>query len=90
MMDHILAWAQPVVTVVSLTFGGGILYSDIQELKKDSLRAEELDRQVQVMEVKMDNAAVDRARMVHALESVTDVVDRLNTSVIKLESKLGQ
>ena len=87
-MQEALQWAQPVVTVISLTFGGGILYGDVQELKQTVEKGLVLDKQVQVMEVKLSNAESDQRKTVEALVKVADAVNKLNTSVAKLESKL--
>lgn len=87
-MDRYLSWAQPIVTAASLIFGGGVLYGDVRELKQDVVRSGELDKQVQVMEVKIQTAEKAQQQTVEALEKVVLVVDRLNTSVAKLEAKL--
>jgi hypothetical protein len=88
MMQKALQWTQPLVTVVSLTFGIGILYGDVQEMKVAVDRGVIVDRQVQIIEVRLDEAARMRAQTLVALARVTDVVDRLNTSVTKLETRL--
>jgi hypothetical protein len=87
-MQTALQWAQPLVTVVSLTFGGGILYGDVQDLKRTVSRGEGLDKQVQVMEVKLSNAESDQRKTVEALVKVADAVNQLNKTVVKLETKL--
>jgi hypothetical protein len=90
MMQTALQWAQPLVTVVSLTFGGGVLYGDIQDLKQSALVGGQLDRQVQVMEVKLAAAEDSQEKTVQALERVAVVVDKLNSVVIRLETKMEE
>lgn len=88
MMQTALQWAQPVVTVVSLTFGGGILYGDVQDLKMSVEKGEGLDKQVQVMEVKLKSAEDAQVKTVDALEKLVESVNHLNRAVVKLETKL--
>lgn len=88
MMQTALQWAQPVVTVVSLTFGGGILYGDVQDLKMSVEKGEGLDKQVQVMEVKLQRAEETQDKTVYALEKLVESVNQLNRIVVKLETKL--
>jgi len=87
-MDNVLTWAQPVITVVSLTFGGGILYGDVQDVKDAVERSAGLAGQVQVIEVKLTQAEQSQRKTVEALEKVVDAVNKLNTSVGKLEARL--
>lgn len=87
-MQTALQWAQPVVTVVSLTFGGGILYGDVQDLKMSVEKGEGLDKQVQVMEVKLKSAEDAQVKTVDALEKLVESVNHLNRAVVKLETKL--
>lgn len=88
MMQTALQWAQPVVTVVSLTFGGGILYGDVQDLKMSVEKGEKLDGQVQVMEVKLQRAEDAQVKTVNALEKLVESVNHLNRAVVRLETKL--
>lgn len=87
-MQQIIQWAQPVVTVVSLAFGGGILYGDVQELKSAVTEGADLNKQVQVMEVKLTKAEETQRKTVETLEKVIDAVNKLNNTVVKLETKL--
>ena len=87
-MQALLQWAQPVVTVVSLAFGGGILYGDVQDVKREIDSAKPLREQVQVMETKLEMAEDTQKQTAIALEKVVDAVTKLNTAVAKLEAKL--
>lgn len=87
-MQALLQWAQPVVTVVSLAFGGGILYGDVQDVKREIDSAKPLKEQVKVMETKLEMAEDTQKQTAIALEKVVDAVTKLNTAVAKLEAKL--
>lgn len=88
MMDKAVQWAQPVITVVSLTFGGGILYGDVQDMKVAVDRGAMVDKQVQVMEVKLSNAEESQRKTVDAIDKLVETVNHLNKSVVRLETKL--
>jgi hypothetical protein len=88
MMDKAVQWAQPVITVVSLTFGGGILYGDVQDMKVAVGRGTMVDQQVQVMEVKLSNAEESQRKTVDAIGRLVESVNHLNKSVVRLETKL--
>lgn len=88
MMQTALQWAQPVITVVSLTFGGGILYGDVQDLKLSVARGERLGNQVEIMEVKLQRAEDAQSKTVFALEKLVESVNHLNRAVVKLETRL--
>ena len=87
-MQAILQWAQPVVTVVSLAFGGGVLYGDVQDVKREVDSNKPLREQVQVMETKLEMTELNQRRTTDALEKVVDAVNKLNITVSKLETKL--
>lgn len=87
-MQSLLQWSQPVVTVVSLIFGGGILYGDVQDMKREVDSAKPLREQVQVMETKLEMAELTQRKTADALEKVVDAVNKLNITVSKLETKL--
>lgn len=88
MIDKAVQWSQPVITVVSLVFGIGILYGDVQDMKLAVDRGVTVDQQVQVMEVKLSNAEEAQKKTVDALDRVVQAVTQLNTNVAKLEAKL--
>lgn len=88
MMNALLQWSQPLITVISLTFGVGILYGDVQDVKLAVEKGEQLGSKVQVMEVKLGAAEDAQRRTVDALDKVADAVNKLNTTVTKLETRL--
>lgn len=88
MMDKAVQWSQPVITVVSLVFGIGILYGDVQDMKIAVDQGVRVGQQVQVMEVKLSNAEEAQRKTVDALDKVVHAITKLNTSVAKLEAKL--
>ncbi len=87
-MQDIAQWAQPVVTVVSLAFGGGVLYGDVQEVKKAVEDNDKLEKQVVVMEQRLATAEEAQRATVIVLSKMTDTLNKLNNTVIKLEAKL--
>lgn len=87
-MSSLLQWSQPLITVISLTFGVGILYGDVQDVKLAVEKGEQLGSKVGVMEVKLEAAENDQRKTVAALEKVADAVNKLNTTVTKLETRL--
>lgn len=88
MIDKAVQWSQPVITVVSLVFGVGILYGDVQDMKIAVDQGVRVGQQVQVMEVKLSNAEEAQRKTVDALDKVVHAITQLNTSVAKLEAKL--
>lgn len=89
-MDRFLNWAQPVITIVSLTFGGGVLYGDVQELKQNALKGEVLEEQVNTLETQLRVAEETQRQTIKTLDKVADAVMKLNTSVAKLEAQLDR
>lgn len=87
-MSSLLQWSQPLITVISLTFGVGILYGDVQDVKRAVERGEHLSSNVRVMEVKLESAEISQRETVAALEKVAEAVNKLNTTVTKLETRL--
>lgn len=87
-MNTFLQWSQPLITVISLTFGVGILYGDVQDVKLAVEKGEQLGSKVGVMEVKLEAAENAQRKTVDALEKVADAVNKLNTTVTKLETRL--
>lgn len=87
-MDRFLNWAQPVITIVSLTFGGGVLYGDVQELKQNAQKGEVLEEQVYTLKTQLRVAEETQRQTIKTLDKVADAVMRLNTSVAKLEAQL--
>lgn len=86
--SKLLQWSQPVITVVSLVFGVGILYGDVQEMKREVDSNKPLREQVQVMETRLEMQDQISQKQTVALEKVVDQLTKLNTSVAKLEAKL--
>ena len=89
-MSALLQWAQPVITVVSLAFGGGILYGDVQDVKRDLDNSKGLKEQVLVMEANLSATEETQRRTAFALEKVVDAVNKLNVTVSKLETRLDR
>lgn len=87
-MNGFLNWAQPVITVVSLTFGGGVLYGDVQELKLNAEKGEVLQEHVNTLETQLRVAEETQRQTIKTLDKVADAVGRLNTSVARLEARL--
>lgn len=83
-----LKWVQPVITVASLVFGGGILYGDVQGVKREIDENKGLKQQVQVMETKLEMAEETQKRTADTLDKVADAVNKLNVTVGRLETKL--
>lgn len=88
LVDKMLQWVQPIITVVSLTFGCGILYADVQDIKKEVVEAKLDKNKIQHMEVRLAVSEDAQKRTVDVLEKVVLSVDKLNVTVAKLETKL--
>lgn len=86
--DRITNWSTTIVTVGSLVFGGGILYADVQDIKRDVSKSEGLVVQTQVLETKLANAEKTQEMTIKVLERLSDNVEKLSTSVAKLEGQL--
>lgn len=89
-MSAFLQWAQPVVTVVSLAFCGGILYGDVQDVKRELDDGKGLKQQVAVLEANLSATEETQRRTAVALEKVVDAVNKLNVTVSKLETRLDR
>lgn len=83
-------WSTTIVTVGSLVFGGGILYADVQDIKRDVSRSEGLVVQTQVLETKLANAEKTQEITIKVLEKLSDNVDKLSRSVARLEGQLDK
>lgn len=86
--DHISEWATTIVTVGSLVFGGGILYADVQDIKNDVSQSEGLAVQTRILEVKLENSERTQEATIRVLEKLSDNVEKLSTSVARLEGQL--
>ena len=83
-------WSTTIVTVGSLVFGGGILYADVQDIKRDVSKSEGLVVQTQVLETKLANAEKTQEITIKVLEKLSDNVDKLSRSVARLEGQLDK
>ncbi|MNQ48939.1 hypothetical protein D3C85_628270 [compost metagenome] len=88
--SKLVEWASTGVTVGSLVFGGGVLYADVQDIKRDISKGEGLAVQTQVLETKLTNAEKVQEKTILVLEKLSDNVDKLSQNVARLEGQLSK
>lgn len=89
MMGGLTNWVTTIVTAGSLVFGGGILYADVQDIKRSVSESEGLAIQTKLLEVKLQNAEKAQEKTLEVLEKLSSNVAKLGRSVAKLEGRLG-
>ena len=88
--SKLVEWASTGVTVGSLVFGGGVLYADVQDIKRDVSKSEGLAVQTQVLEAKLNNAEKVQEKTILVLEKLSDNVEQLGVNVARLEGQLNK
>ncbi|MNZ57948.1 hypothetical protein D3C78_759440 [compost metagenome] len=88
--SKLVEWASTGVTVGSLVFGGGVLYADVQDIKRDVSKSEGLAVQTQVLETKLNNAEKVQEKTILVLEKLSDNVEQLGVNVARLEGRLNR
>jgi len=83
-------WVSTGVTVGSLVFGGGVLYADVQDIKRDVSKTEGLAVQTQMLETKLSAAEKTQEKTILVLEKLSDNVDKLSRNVARLEGQLDK
>lgn len=88
--SKISSWVATLSTVTALVFGGGVLYADVQDIKRDVSKSEGLVVQTQVLETKLNNAEKTQEATIKVLEKLSNNVEKLSTSVARLEGQLDK
>lgn len=88
--SNITSWITTGTTVGSLVFGGGILYGDVSDIKRDVAKTEGLVVQTQVLDAKLANAEKVQEKTIKVLEKLSDNVDKLSQNVARLEGQLDK
>jgi hypothetical protein len=73
-----------------LVFGVGMLYGDVQDIKRDVSQTKDLSVQTKVLETKLANQEKVQDATLSVLRDLTNTVDRLSTSVTKLEVQISK
>jgi hypothetical protein len=88
------SWVQVMFTVGGLVFGGGILYADVQDIKKGQERTEvvlsqysQTVGQVGVLETRIALADKTNERIMAALEKLSGAVEVLGVSVARIDER---
>lgn len=88
------SWVQVLFTVGGLVFGGGVLYADVQDIKKGQERTEvvlsqysQTVGQVSGLEIKLALADKTNERIMTALEKLSGAVDVLSVSVARIDER---
>lgn len=88
------SWVQVMFTVGGLVFGGGVLYADVQDIKKGQERTEEVLSQyattvgqVSSLEVKLALADKTNEKIMTALEKMSGAVEVLSVSVARIDER---
>jgi hypothetical protein len=69
-------------------FGVGMLYGDVQDIKRDVSQTKDLSVQTKVLETKLENQKQMQDATLQVLGKLTDTVDRLSNSVSRLEVQI--
>lgn len=88
--SKVSGWTQTLVAVGSLVFGVGMLYGDVQDIKRDVSQTKDLSVQTKVLETKLENQKETQEATLQVLGKLTDTVDRLSISVSKLEGQINK
>ena len=88
--SKISGWTQTLVAVGSLVFGVGMLYGDVQDIKRDVSQTKDLSVQTKVLETKLANQEKVQDATLSVLKDLTSTVDRLSNSVTKLEVQISK
>lgn len=86
--SKVSGWTQTLVAVGSLVFGVGMLYGDVQDIKRDVSQTKDLSIQTKVLETKLENQKETQDATLQVLGKLTDTVDRLSNSVSRLEVQI--
>lgn len=86
--SRVSGWTQTFVAVGSLVFGVGMLYGDVQDIKRDVSQTKDLSVQTKVLETKLENQKATQDATLQVLGKLTDTVDRLSNSVSRLEVQI--
>lgn len=88
--SKVSGWTQTLVAVGSLVFGVGMLYGDVQDIKRDVSQTKDLSVQTKVLETKLANQEKVQDATLIVLGKLTDTVDRLSNSVTRLEVQMNK
>lgn len=88
--SRISGWTQTLVAVGSLVFGVGMLYGDVQDIKRDVSQTKDLSVQTKVLETKLANQEKVQDATLSVLKDLTSTVDRLSNSVSRLEVQISK
>lgn len=81
---------QTFIAVGGLVFAVGTLYGDVQDIKRDVSQTKGLAVQAQVLETKLANQKETQDATIKVMEKLTDTVERLSTSVTRLEVQINK
>lgn len=88
--SKVSGWTQTLVAVGSLIFGVGMLYGDVQDIKRDVSLTKGLSVQTQVLETKLANQKETQDATLSVLKDLTNTVGTLSTAVTRLEAQINK
>lgn len=88
--SRVSGWTQTLVAVGSLVFGVGMLYGDVQDIKRDVSQTKDLSVQTKVLETKLANQEKVQDATLSVLKELTNTVGRLSESVTRLETQMNK
>lgn len=88
--SKVSGWTQTLVAVGSLVFGVGMLYGDVQDIKRDVSQTKDLSVQTKVLETKLANQEKVQDATLSVLKELTNTVGRLSESVTRLETQMNK
>lgn len=87
LMEAVPAWAQAVVTAGSLVFGGGILYGDVQDIKKGLNKSEAAVVQIHSLSAELTEAKKSNEKVISSVDKLSEAVATLSINVARLEER---
>lgn len=88
--SKVSGWTQTLVAVGSLVFGVGMLYGDVQDIKRDVSQTKDLSVQTKVLETKLEGQQRAQDATLTVLKELTSNVSRLSESVTRLETQMNR
>lgn len=94
-LDRIPSYVQTIIAIGGIVFSVGILYGDVQDIKRELVKAEgsaqrqgEMALQISVMQAQLAASKETADRTMTTLDNINNTLGRLSVSVARLEGKV--
>lgn len=96
-VDRLPSYASMLITLGSLMFGGGVLYSNVaglkvqvDELNTSASKCESLITRVNILQMEVDKAEQSQDKFASKLDAITDGLGQIQIGVARLEERLTE